>query len=91
MEINFGYPTIVTSTDEAYVKLYFKMAVNVKTNILAYSSLSFLGEVGGYVGLILGFSLFDLSKIMQNFTSGKRKHKTKKMKVTPVETPHQQF
>ena len=76
MDINFGYPTIDTNfINEAYVKLYFKMAVNVKTSILAYSSLSFLAEVGGYIGLLLGFSLLDLSKVIQNFTPGQRKNK----------------
>ena len=69
MDINFGYPIIdTTNIDEAYVKLYFKMAVQIHKNILAYSTLSFLAEVGGYIGLLLGFSLLDLSKVIKNLT-----------------------
>ena len=69
MDINFGYPIIdTTNIDEAYIKLYFKMAVQIHKNILAYSTLSFLAEVGGYIGLLLGFSLLDLSKVIKNLT-----------------------
>ena len=69
MDINFGYPIIdTTNIDEAYVKLYFKMAVQIHKNILAYSTLSFLAEVGGYIGLLLGFSLLDLSKVIKYLT-----------------------
>ena len=69
MDINFGYPIIdTTNIDVAYVKVYFRMAVNIHKNILAYSTLSFLAEVGGYIGLLLGFSLLDLSKVIKNLT-----------------------
>ena len=76
MDINFGYPIIdTTNIDEAYVKLYFKMAVQIHKNILAYSTLSFLAEVGGYIGLLLGFSLLDLSKVMKNLAPSIKKLK----------------
>ena len=98
MDINFGYPIIdTTSIDEAYVKLYFKMAVNIHRNILAYSTLSFLAEVGGYIGLLLGFSLLDLSKVIKNLTpkikkrNVKRRTKEERTKVTPKENPRKIF
>ena len=98
MDINFGYPIIdTTNIDEAYVKLYFKMAVNIHRNILAYSTLSFLAEVGGYIGLLLGFSLLDLSKVIKNLTPGikkrnvKRRTKEERTKVTPKENPRKIF
>ena len=98
MDINFGYPIIdTTNIDEAYVKLYFKMAVNIHRNILAYSTLSFLAEVGGYIGLLLGFSLLDLSKVIKNLTpkikkrNVKRRTKEERTKVTPKENPRKIF
>ena len=84
MDINFGYPIIdTTNIEEAYVKLYFKMAVNIHRNILAYSTLSFLAEVG----LLLGFSLLDLSKVLQNVSPSikKKKVKRRKSRVKPKE------
>ena len=98
MDINFGYPIIDTANiDEAYVKLYFKMAVNIHRNILAYSTLSFLAEVGGYIGLLLGFSLLDLSKVIKNLTpkikkrNVKRRTKEERTKVKPKENPRKIF
>ena len=98
MDINFGYPIIdTTNIDEAYVKLYFRMAVNIHKNILAYSTLSFLAEVGGYIGLLLGFSLLDLSKVIKNMTPGvkkrnvKRRTKKERTKVRPKENPYKIF
>ena len=88
MDINFGYPIIdTTNIEEAYVKLYFKMAVNIHRNILAYSTLSFLAEVGGYIGLLLGLSLLDLSKVLQNVSPSikKKKVKRRKSRVKPKE------
>ena len=89
MDINFGYPIIdTTNIDEAYVKLYFKMAVNIHRNILAYSTLSFLAEVGGYIGLLLGFSLLDMSKVIKNLTPGIKKRnvrrRTKEERTKPT-------
>ena len=98
MDINFGYPIIdTTNIDEAYVKLYFRMAVNIHKNILAYSTLSFLAEVGGYIGLLLGFSLLDLSKVIKNLTPNikkrnvKRRTREERTKVTPKENPRKIF
>ena len=99
MDINFGYPIIdTTNIDEAYVKLYFRMAVYIHKNILAYSTLSFLAEVGGYIGLLLGFSLLDLSKVIKNLTPNikkrynvKRRTKEERTKITPKENLHKRI
>ena len=61
------------------------MAVNVQRSILAYSTLSFLAEVGGYIGLLLGFSLLDLSKLVHNLRPQTKKYGTGEVRVTPVE------
>ena len=49
----------------AYIKLYFKTQITVRRSFLDYTSLSLFGEVGGYIGLLLGFSFFDLTFLAQ--------------------------
>lgn len=71
MGIIFGYPVLdQTVPNEAYVKLYFKSHVNVRRNILAYSATNLWAEVGGYIGLLLGFSLLDLTKLIKGLSDG---------------------
>ena len=65
MSIYLGFPIISDNNpDRAYVKLYFKDNINVRRNMRAYSEISLFAELGGYVGLLLGFSLLDLKKII---------------------------
>ena len=69
MGIAFGYLVIdKNDPNEALVKFYFKSHVNVRRNILAYSSTNLWAEVGGYIGLLLGFSLLDLTKLVKGLT-----------------------
>ena len=66
MDIYFGYPILDgNNPNESYVKLYFKSSVNVRRNILAYSEVSLFAEVGGYLGLLLGVSLLDITKLVR--------------------------
>ena len=51
--------------DSAYAKLYFKSQVQVQRSVLSYSETSLLAEVGGYIGLLLGFSLLDVARILK--------------------------
>ena len=50
-----------------------------------------------YIGLLLGFSLLDLSKVIKNMTPGVKKHNVKRrtkkerIKVTPKENPRKTF
>lgn len=67
MGVYFGFP-IVDKTgypELAYVKLYFKTQINVRRSFLDYTALSLFGEVGGYIGLLLGFSFLDLTFFTQ--------------------------
>jgi hypothetical protein len=68
MGISFGYPFLATNdeaSNEAYVKLYFKSQISVSRSVLSYNQVSLMAEVGGYIGLLLGFSLLDLTKIFK--------------------------
>jgi len=68
MEVTF--PAIadgITSPDEAYVKLYPLSVVKVQTSYWSYSIISLLAEVGGYLGLLLGMSLLDITKVIDWF------------------------
>ena len=50
--------------NETYVKFYMKEQIQVKTSLLSYSKVSFLAEVGGYIGLLLGVSLMDFASLI---------------------------
>ena len=67
MEINFHTSNIDSNKpkDEAIVKFYFKNFVKVNTSFWSYTMISLLGEVGGYVGLLLGVSLLDIATIIK--------------------------
>lgn len=64
MKVNFaGHDSTVPegNENEAYVKFYIKDEIQVKKSHLSYSEVSLLAEVGGYVGVLLGVSLMDVS------------------------------
>lgn len=66
MGIIFGYPVLdLTDPNETLVKLYFKTHVSVRNNVLSYSTTNLFAEVGGYIGLLLGFSLLDLTQVLK--------------------------
>ena len=45
----------------SFAKLYIKNNVKVSQSIIDYSAISLMAEVGGYLGLLLGTSLFDIT------------------------------
>ena len=46
--------------DKAFVLLYFRTDVKVKRTVYDYDFLTLVGELGGYVGLLIGISLSEL-------------------------------
>ena len=54
------------SMNEAQVKFYFKTYIKKNSSFWSYSLISLLGEVGGYVGLLLGISVLDVAKLFGN-------------------------
>ena len=66
MKVNFaGHDSINHNgvENEAYVRFYIKDEIQVKKSRLSYTEVSLLAEVGGYVGLLLGVSLMDISSL----------------------------
>ena len=60
---------------EAYIKYEFKRNINVQSSHLIYTELSLLAEMGGYMGLLLGVSLLDISSIFNTlFIMIRQKH-----------------
>ena len=61
----FGLPLVnkYRFETEVYVKIYVKSNVKVKSVILYYDMTSLVADVGGYIGMLLGVSLVDLTII----------------------------
>ena len=68
MSFTFGFPVFADHFDEniGEAKFYFKSQITVRSNVLVYEETQLLAEIGGYIGLILGFSLLDLGKFLQS-------------------------
>ena len=60
----FDSTTDTGNENETYVKFYMKGQIQVKTSILSYTKVSFLAEVGGYIGMLLGVSLMDFASLI---------------------------
>lgn len=71
---SMGYPAfsdhVNSSEPYSYVKMYFKRNVKVRRIIHTYGAVSMLAEIGGYTGLLLGFSCFQLSGIVARLIRG---------------------
>ena len=61
----FGIPDKQAFEDSFHLKLYFKNNISVKQSHVAYPIESFLAEVGGYLGLLLGVSLMDINTVLR--------------------------
>ena len=63
MEFFLGFPLVNEdrSESEAYIKIYIKSHVKVKSVILYYDMTTLVADVGGYIGMLLGVSLVDLT------------------------------
>ena len=68
MDITYGFPGTAKHSNEQIgeVKMYFKSHITVKRSVLVYEETQLMAEIGGYIGLILGFSLLDLGKFLQS-------------------------
>ena len=67
---SFGFPMIYPIKNNTPSKLimYFETSVSIWESRLAYDKSSLFAEIGGYTGLLLGFSFFDLSKLFIFFS-----------------------
>ena len=67
IDIIFGYPSIYEAKNgsTSFVTMYFKTSVSVQESIPAFPASSLFAEIGGYTGLLLGFSFFDITRILR--------------------------
>ena len=67
-DVFLGLPFINDGNDEneAYIRLYVNSKIKVKKIIIYYDSTTFAGEVGGYIGMLLGVSFVDLAIIFNS-------------------------
>lgn len=49
------------------VKLQFNRFVKITETYVSYTDLSLIGELGGYIGLFLGFSVFGLCQTLSTY------------------------
>ena len=52
--------------NEAYIRLYINPKIRIKSTVIYYDSTTFAGEVGGYIGMLLGVSLVDLAFMLKS-------------------------
>ena len=48
--------------ENAYIRIYVKSDVKIKSIILHYDSITLFAELGGYLGMLLGVSLIDCTR-----------------------------
>ena len=62
--VAFGLPFIDNKDNpdnEAYIRLYLKTKIKVKSVVLYYDFTTLIAELGGYIGMFLGVSLVDVT------------------------------
>ena len=72
MTFTFGlakYSTTDIGPDEGLIKLYFKSQINVRKSMLSYDFAAFVADIGGYLGLLLGISLLDATRVVKKIFS----------------------
>ena len=55
------------ATTKKYIKIYFRQYVKVTEVYFSYTGLELIAEFGGYVGLFLGISVFDINQVITRF------------------------
>ena len=69
-EISLGLPKIDdedNDMNEAYVRLYPKSQIKMKTTVLYYDFTTLAAEIGGYAGICLGVSLVDIVRTINAY------------------------
>ena len=72
LTFSFGLPKysdVDIAKDEGFIKLYFKSQINVRNSMLSYDIETFVADIGGYLGLLLGFSLLDVTRVIKQIFS----------------------
>ena len=53
-----------TDKDKDYIQLFFSEYIKVNTAFYNYLTLSMIAEIGGYVGLFLGVSFYQITDVL---------------------------
>ena len=61
--------------DVAWMVYYFRKDVKYSNEYYLYSAAVMVAEIGGYVGLLLGISLFDLSLVIDYILEAKLRNR----------------
>lgn len=72
MEITPGWAFLGKNShpDKASIKIYLKSTVVTKHSVLDYNNTSMLADIGGYLGLLLGVSVVNISVLINKFVLG---------------------
>ena len=73
-EISLGLPKIDdtdNNMNEAYIRMYPKAQIKMKTTVLYYDFTTLAAEIGGYAGICLGVSLVDIVRRIKEYVLGK--------------------
>ena len=68
-DIFLGLPFIDddgNNPNEAYIRLYIKSKIKVKSIVIYYDSTTLAAEIGGYVGMFLGVSFVDIAILVNS-------------------------
>ena len=68
MDVFLGPPegSVQNKTENAYIRIYVKSDVKIKSVILHYDSITLFAELGGYLGMLLGVSLIDCTNMIDS-------------------------
>ena len=55
--------------NKTYVHFKIFPTAQIQKSIYSYDFVSMIAEIGGYTGLLLGISVLDISKILNNYLS----------------------
>ncbi len=67
MEMAFGHGKISLDNKKHQLKIYFPSQIKFQQSRYTYNIINFLGEIGGYVGLLLGVSVLNLDPVLDKF------------------------
>ena len=54
------------SMEEAYIRLYMKTEIKVKSIVLYYDSTTLVSQIGGCAGILVGISILDIVKMFNS-------------------------
>ena len=76
LKVNVGGKNVkkISPNQTASWLIYFPTRIMISTEEELYPSLSMLAEIGGYVGLLLGFSLWNVVVLIANVFSHFKNH-----------------